>query len=451
MREEAPPSENLDDLRQRKDMFGSTWMLAIVLSASSIVVFWYLGLCQVDIAPIIWILAGLALVQFILNSQSSRCGSAKQLRALASLSQLLGILVMGVAWHLYGGLQQPMFTLFIMLPLFTGALILNFWQQQAALLLLIGVLVSGVLLSPDTNSFIEERYGLGVLSTHLLPAWIPRSRVAFLDVSTSPTYNLMLTGSLAVLASALTATSRAMVALSWRSVVTVATLRDEVEQARRLNSSMVEKAPNCEVLISPANGRILIASERFTEYFGIAGVAAGQFLLDTVAFAYPVVIKRLITAGGEEVQGATVQGREVVLRVRAALIDTGVSSVGASVVVRLSLEPCDEICWRGAVDALSEPVFAINPRGRVIFLNRSAVKAFGIQTEGSAATDLFDKGPGMNRWWDIAPLESTRRMLMRGGRRYLASIRRERVAESVGELSFIHLTERQPANVPALS
>jgi len=445
MKKAAAKSEHVEELRKRKDVFDNTWMLAIVLSASSIIVFWYMGLGQVDVGPIIWTLAGLGLVQFALNSRTAKCATAGELRALAQTSEVFGILVMAVAWHLFGGLQQPMFPIFIMLPLFTGALILTFWQQQVAIILFLAVLSSGVLLSPDTNSFIEERYGLSALATHALPAWIPRSRVAFLDVSTSPTYNLMLTGSLALLSIALTATARAIVALSWRSVDSLETLRQEVAESRQLNALMVENAPTCEVMLTPSTGRILLASERFIARYGVSAPVAGQFLLDIVAFAYPIVIKRLIAVGGEEIQGATLQGREVVLRVRAVLID------GASPMVRLCIEPCDEICWRGAVDALDQPVFAVNPRGRVIFLNRSGIAVFGANVEGSEATDLFDRSPGSSRWWDIAPLESTRRILPRGQRSYLATIRRERIAESIGELSFVHLTEREPAHAPALA
>jgi PAS domain-containing protein len=441
----ASRAENVDELRKRKDVLDNTWMLAITLSASSIIVFWYLGLGQVDIAPIVWTLAALALAQVILNSRTAKCTSGSELRSLAQTGEVVGIIGMAIAWHLFGGLQQPMFPLFIMLPLFTGVLILNFWQQQATILLFFAVLLSGVLLSPDTNSFIEERYGISALSTHVLPAWIPRSRVAFLDVSTSPTYNLMLTGSLAVLAVALTATARAIVALSWRSVDSLEALRVELAEARQLNALMVAKAPAAEVLVTPGTGRILLASERFISQFGVREPAAGQFLLDAVSFAYPIVIKRLITVGGEEIQGANVQSREVVLRVKAGLIE------GTTPMVRLSVEPCDELCWRGAVDAWQQPVFAVNSRGRVVFLNRSAVAVFGSQMEGAEATDLFDRQPGSSRWWDIAPLESTRRVLPRGERTFLATIRRERVAESIGELSFVHLSEREPANAPALS
>jgi len=433
----AAAVEHLDELRKRKHMFDNTWMLAILLSASSVIVFWYLGLGLVQVGPIIWTLAALALVQFIINLGTPKCVSGGELRALARRSQIIGVLIMAGAWHLFGGLQQPMFPLFMMLPLYTGALILNVWQQQTTLILFIGVLATGVLLSPETNSFIAERYGISAFSAHLLPAWVPRSRVAFLDVSTSPTYNLMVTGSLAVLAVALTATSRAIVALSWRSVDSIETLRVEIEQARQHNTLMIEGSPSSELLIIPATGRIVLASRRFMESFAVDGPAAGQFFLDTVAFAYPIVIKRLIAVGGEEIQGATVRGREVVLRVRASLIDSGPSTV-----VRLCVETCDEICWRGAVDALEQPVFAVNSRGRVIFLNRSAIALFGNEVEGSDASGLFEKGLGSSRWWDIAPLESTRRMLPRGDRSYIATIRRERIAESIGELSFIHLAER---------
>ncbi len=438
--------ENLEALRRRKDMFDHTWTLAIVMSAASAIVFWYFGLGQIEISPIIWTLASLALVQFLINTRTLRCTSARQLRSLAKLSQFVGIAAMAVAWHLFGGIQQPTFPLFILLPLFTGAVILDFWQQQMTMVMFLLVLGSGVLLSPDTNSFIAERYGLGVFSTNVLPAWIPRSHPVFLDVSTSPTYNLMLTGSLALLALALNAISRAIVAMSLRSVGLVDALRQELDEAHRLNTSMVENSPASEVLVAQGSGRILHASDRFARAFGLQGGAAGQFLLDTVAFAYPIVIKRLITTGGEEIQGATVQGRDVVLRLRAGIVDSGANGT-----VRLSLEACDDICWRGAADAVDQPIFAVNSRGRVIFLNRSALALFGPGADGSEATDLFDKGIGANRWWDIAPLETTKRVLRKDQRSYLAAIRRRRIAESIGELAYIQLTEREVVRALATS
>ena len=444
MNEMAPNREKLEELRQRKDMFDNTWMLAIVLSASSIIVFWYLGLGEIDIVPIIWTLAALGALQYGINWWSAKCKTAGQLRFVAEISQLTGICVMGVAWHLFGGLQQPTFPMFMMLPLFTGALILNFWQQQTTLAVFLVVLASGVLLSPDTNSFIAERYGLSVLSTQLLPAWIPRSRVAFLDVSTSPTYNLMLTGSLAILTMALSATSRSIIAFSMRLRDQLDSSREELVQARELNVQIIESAPAAEVLLTPTTGRIQHASQRFEELFGSPTGVVGRFILDSVSFAYPIVIKRLMTMGGEEIQGATVRGREAVLRVRAVLIGTGSAQM-----VRLTLESCDEICWRGAVDALDQPVFAVNSRGTVIFLNRTAVAVFGAQAEYSPASTLFDSGPGMTKWWDIGPLENARRMVSRGEHRYLASIRRERIAESIADLSFVHLHEREDANVVA--
>ncbi len=438
--------EHLDELRRRKEVFDNTWMLAVLLSASSVVVFWYLGLGQIDVGPVIWVLAALAPIQFMVNTGTKNSRSGAELRRLAIVSQVLGIGVMGLAWHLFGGLQQPMFPLFIMLPLFSGTLILNFWQQQTAMLVFLCLLASGVLLSPDTNSFIEARYGLGVLSAHPLPAWIPRSRVAFLDVSTSPTYNLMLTGSLAILALALTTTSRAIVALSWRSLDGVEALRDELNQVRDFGTKLVQGAPSVEVLITPVTGKILVASERFNRFFALTEPATGKFLLDAVDFAYPIVIKRLITSGGEEIQGATVQGREVVLRIRAGYIDAG-----AEKSVRLCIEPCDDMCWRRAVDTVDHPMFAVNSRGRVSFLNRSALRILGEHADGADATELFNKGPGMSRWWDIAPLESTRRVLLRGDQRFMVSIRRERIAESIGELSFIQLDERESVRAVSVS
>jgi hypothetical protein len=57
--------------------------------------------------------------------------------------------------------------------------------------------------------------------------------------------------------------------------------------------------------------------------------------------------------------------------------------------------------------------------------------------------ELF--GTGAGHWWNIAPLEVTRRILERNGQRYLAWIRRDKVAPSIGELTFIRLYGYEPA------
>jgi len=111
----------------------------------------------------------------------------------------------------------------------------------------------------------------------------------------------------------------------------------------------------------------------------------------------------------------------------------------------LNIESCDEICWRGALDSLEEPALVVNFRGRVMFLNRAALAVFGEAAEGIEAETLFDSAA--TRWWDIAPLECARRVLQRGGHSYLASIRRERIAPGIGDLSFVHLYERGDVHV----
>jgi PAS domain-containing protein len=433
-----------EELRQRKAVFDNIWMLAIVGAAATAFGSWRLGLVQLDISPIIWTLAALALAQFAATIHGARYTTAAELRTLSCASQLMGITAMGVAWHMFGGIQQPLFPAFIMLPLLAGGLILTFWQQQAALTVFLALLLSGIILAPDANHYIEERYGLTLVSPDALPGWIPKSRVAFTDMNTSPAYDLMAAGTLAVLAIALNAAVRAIIGLFTRFMDRTQALEGEVAAAQALSTQLIATAPSAEVLLVPSTGRILRASDRFIQSFEVSEPVIGQFLLDAVKFAYPGVIKRLMSSGGDEIQGAEVRGREVVLRVHAALIDLGTSQL-----VRLRTESCDEICWRGAVDAIDQPVFAVDSHGSTVFLNRSALAIFGPAAEGSNAGALFDAGSAAARWWDIAPLESARRMLDRNGRRYLASIRRERIAASVGELSFVHLHERDYVHAAA--
>lgn len=430
-----------EDLRRYKVMFDNTWTLSTVLASATVVVSWYFGLVQLDLGPVIWTLAGLALIQFVLQ-QSSRMGTSERVRLLAFSSQLLGTALMGIGWHLFGGLKQPLFPLFIVLPLLPGSLVLRFWQQQLSILAFVGLLATGVLLSPDSNSFIDERYGITINSAHVLPVWIPRSRTVFSDVTTSPAYDLLLVATVVLIAIAVSSTAGALASVCARAADRVRKIEGELARLQELTTQIVTHAPSAEVLVLSKSGRIVNASDRFLRAFDLQQPAAGCFLLDAIEFAYPSVIKRLMAEGGEEIQGARLRGSNVVLRVRAEVMGSGEFAA-------LNMEPCDEICWRGEVDALDEPVFAINADGDVVYLNRPALAVFGERAEGVAATELFESG--VLRWWDIAPLDSARRTLDRGKHRYLVSIRRTRIAESIGELSFIHLHELEPVDAVAMS
>ncbi len=212
-REPTALAAELAATRRYKAMFDNTWTLATVLAATQVVLCWYLRLGQISIAPIIWTLVALMVLQWFLGTAGSQVSSVRGLQWLAFGSQLLGSVLLAVGWHLYGGLQQPLFPLLIVLPLLPGALLLGFWQQQAAVLALLLILSTGVLLSPDSYAFIEEHYGVSALSAHPLPAWIPHSRMAFTEVATSPAYDLALTGAVAFIAIAVSTTARALVSL----------------------------------------------------------------------------------------------------------------------------------------------------------------------------------------------------------------------------------------------
>jgi PAS domain-containing protein len=429
-------SQAVEELRRHKLMFDHTWTLATLLATVLAVACWELGLAQFAVGPVIWALAALAALQYLLNSQSRGAASDSALRHVALASQLLGTALIAVSWHLFGGIQQPLYPLIIVLPLLTGTLVLTFWQQQIAIAAVLLVLASGVLLSPDTNSFIEARYGISLASAHLLPSFVPRSRVVFPDVSTSPAYDLLLTAMVGVVCLAISTTARALVTLCRRDATQVATLAEEVERLRLATRELVTRTP-APVLIASSTGRIVHASDRLIAAFGLED-ASEPFLLDAIAFKHPQVVRQLMTAGGEDVQPATVHGRERLLRVRAEVLPRT-----SSPLTLLTIESGDDLCLRGQLDTLEEPVFAIGADGRLAYLNRAACTLFGPEADGGLATTIFAADTA--HWWEIAPLASARRLLDYHERRYCATIRRVRVAASAGELAFVQLAESRSA------
>jgi PAS domain-containing protein len=428
----APESPAGEELHRHKAMFDNTWTFTTLLAAVVALAWWQLGVAQFAVGPVIWTLAALAAAQSLLNSQARGATSAATLRHLTLGSQLLGTAFVAVSWHLFGGIQQPLYPLIIVLPLLTGTLLLTFWQQQIAIAAIVAVLVSGVLLSPDTNSFIEQRYGIGLASARALPAFLARSRVVFPDVSTSPGYDLLLTTMVAVVCIALSTTARALVTLCQRDTVHVAALDEELERLRQATRELITRTP-APVLVASSTGRIVHASDRLIAAFGLEP-AFEPFLLDVIAFRHPQVVRRLMTDGGEDIQPATVNGRERLLRVRAEVLPRA-----SSPLTLLSIESGDDLCLRSERDSLDEPLFAIGADGRLMYLNRAALALFGPEADGAMATAIFDTRA--TRWWEIAPLPSARHLLDYRERRYSAIIRRVQVAESADDLCFVQLGE----------
>jgi PAS domain-containing protein len=423
----------LADLRQQKALFDNTWTLATALATAAAVSCWYFRLIQFDIAPLLWTLVTLAVVQLAISAYGRQVESCGRVRSLAFLAQLFGTLLIGIAWHLYGGLQQPVFPLLIVLPLLPGVLLLNVWQLQAAVCALLIVLASGVLLSPDGNSFLVQRDGLGLVPAHIVPDWMPRSAVVFPDVNTSPMFDLVLMIAVAVIAVALGASARALASLYRRSAERLRMVSVQLARAEELRSEILTRAPCAMIMVASSNGRILGASEAFAREFGVVE-PVGQFLFDAVAFSYPSAIKRLLQSGGEHLQTVTLGKLDVVLRVRADRIDFDDSPA-----TLLVIERQDGLCWRGQVDALDDPAIGVNAQGLILVSNRAAQSFFNLSTDGSSAVGLFDTATA--RWWNIEPLESARRLLDRNGRRYLVSIHRQRIADSIGEISFIRVCD----------
>jgi PAS domain-containing protein len=426
----------MEELRRHKAMFDNTWTLATLLATVLAVVWWELGLAQFAVGPVVWTLAALASVQYLVNFEMRGVASAQTLRYVALASQLLGTMLFAVSWHLFGGIQQPLYPLIIVLPLLTGALLLTFWQQQIAIVAVLAVLASGVLLSPDTNSFIQQRYGISLASDHLLPSFIPRSRIVFPDVSTSPAYDLLLTTMVGVICLALSTTARALVTLCRRDAAQAASLETEVKRLRHATRELVTRTP-APVLIASSAGRVVHASDRLVEAFGIDD-STEPFLLDVIAFKHPQVVRQLMITGGEDIQPATVLGRERLLRVRAEVLPRT-----SSPLTLLTIESGDDLCLRGQLDTLEQPLFAIGADGRLAHLNRAALALLGPEADGGLATAVFAADAA--HWWEIAPLANARRLFDYRQHRYCASIRRVRIAASVGELSFVHLTESEVA------
>jgi PAS domain-containing protein len=422
--------EGSDTTYRLRGAFERTWLLTTLVATALEVFGWYFGLTQIDVEQVLVLLALLTACQLALASRT-RFASLPSLRAGVLASQLLGTALLGLVWHLTGGLQQPLFPVLIALPLMPAFFVLTLWQRFLTTVALVALLTTGLILAPESsNSFLVQRYGLHSFLPGR-PHWLPASHVAFIDVNTTSPYELMLVTTLAVVAVSIGATAGVIADLSARARERVRNLSREVARLQDLNSELVAQAPSAEILASSATGKIIAASARFTREFALSDYS-GKPLLDAAGFRYPDVIRRLLSAGGEDVQIVTIEGRETLMRIWAVVVAGKDESL-----TRLCFERSDELAWRGAANALEEPLFSISANGQVIFPNRAAVALFGVSLDGRMAESLFDGST--DRWWDISPLDNARRIVRNGQNRYVAAITRERLATTLNEVSIVRL------------
>ena len=433
---------DVEELREFKRLFDYAWWSLIAMACVALILPWYLGLNPLDISPAVALLIAMTVVQLFLNDRAQRNTSAARLQMLAALSQGLGLLGMGIIWHLMGGLQNPTFAAFILLPLLLGPLVLNTWQQYCVLGLSWMLLFSAIVLAPNINSFIDERYGIRLLHSGLLSAWLPKSRSVFPEVTTTPPYDLLMLVTYAITGWALHATSAAITKIVARTLNRNRSLQADKARSEHLIDDLIAHSTSPEILVASTSGKIVKASRRFAEYFELAHPAEGQYLLDAIDFHYPEVIKRLIRDGGDDIQGARVKGRQMMLRIRAGPMSrAGTMSRDDAPLSRMSVEQCEDRCWRGALDAMEEMVLAIDSEGGVCFVNEAASELFG-EPSGAPASDVLRLDGIQAPWWDIAPLDFARRSLTLRKRNFVAIIRRKRIAAGIGAITYVILQER---------
>jgi PAS domain-containing protein len=423
---------------QRRRLFDTAWVLILVLICVVVLVPWLFGIVGQSVSPAVAILAGVAIAHRILAAGAHRVGTEAALARTAPAQHLLGILALGVVWHLQGGMQHPMFLIFLLVPVFVGSLVLNVWQQQAALVLTVALTAVSLSLEPDLRALVEQELGSSATRlSALLPAW-PRDPILFEDLRAPADYQLLVLGTFALAALTVGAVSDGMASFIARLTGKAVALEEEAARARRLVATMVDSAPVSEVIVAAATSRIVQASAQFRSTFELAD-PAGHFLLDVLPFAYPEMIRRLLDQGGEARQTIRLRERTLSLRIRAATMPEQ-----AERLVRLQIEPDNELSLRRTLDGLDDAVVVLDVNHAISYMNEPATALFGGSDRVRRGSDLPSPAGAAFRWWDLGPRATARRELVLAGRTYLASLRRAGVAEGLESMTVLHLREAVP-------
>src|SRR5690348_8933833 len=109
-----------------------TWLLTLFAAVLATCLPWFTGTFDIDFAAASWalLLLGAVYVGMSLVTSAQDFTEPTRRRLLTAL-HVLAIIVMGYLWLRAGGLQNPVFLLAFMLPVF-GATVLSRWQPYGS-------------------------------------------------------------------------------------------------------------------------------------------------------------------------------------------------------------------------------------------------------------------------------------------------------------------------------
>lgn len=395
------PADAISSWRVRKRLLetGMVWMLILVFVA--ITVPWFLRVLAIDLAPAARATFAYTVVHVLVSMITDRMHRPRSLLAAAVLLQSIGIVFLGLLWHLVGGVQTPMLLLAFFPPVIASGILLGRWQTYLAALLSITVVTSVALAeSPELRWYFSQ---LGISLDRIPRALpflpLPGRPQPFPSLLGQPAYSFVLLEGFAALLLVCAWLSQSLSGAVLRLYAPLGSPADGVSHPQDIFEAALKASAAPAVLVFAEGAHVLLASDSFLRSMLLHGEnLVGRDLFELIRFSEPDRVRSLIAEDGREMPFCAYWvGDEA--RVASLQVDP-FQCRGESYACLRFVDRTDLYYLQTALQAVNEPLVVIGTDDRLCYANRAAEQLFGELHFGLEAAAVLERRELPERWWD---------------------------------------------------
>lgn len=399
-------------LRERKRLFDDVWLVTLVVVFVAIAVPWFVQALEVELAPIAWSLFAFGVVHLASMLAADMIRSERVLLALAFGQQVVGVLFLGLVWHLAGGLHNPLLLLVFALPVIAAGLSTG-GQSFASALLAIATAAGVALFEAPELRWYLERAGLPLGALGLRADALSDLARPFPGLAAPASYHFVALQLFAVLLFAVAMLTESFRSLLMRLYARVRLSHDALGDARAFAAEVLAAAPVPSALVYRDTYKVTLASRSFLRQFDVEPQALPERdLFALIEFAYPEVVQELIAGGGTAPLVTYRAGGET----RIAQMQVHAFEHAGTRLAHVSIDDVSgTYALQAGFDALDEACIVIGTGRRLLHLNRAARALVGEASLGAEAAQALAE-PGLaDDWWELGPRsEQERQVMLRG-------------------------------------
>jgi PAS domain-containing protein len=435
----------------RIHLLNDIWLLTIVAIVVATGLPWFANDYDVDLGTASVGLLALGAIHVAFSLLATSFAHARWHSRALTLFHTAGVLLLAFIWSHVGALQNPLFLLVFVLPVF-GAIFLSRWQPYVVAGVSIAA-VGGVALSqaPELRWYARALLGTDAPLTSLLGHPSTAAPASFTGFYAPSSYLLVLLEVFAVLLIACAVAAEYVGLIVERLNGHALIARSEAQRSQELWAALIEQLPIPVLLVVPATLTVVSASASTRACLGGDDQPLeGRPLFEILHCTYPETVQTLLKGADGEAPTTVIRvGDELRLACVRVLHVTHKEQRLALLTVH---DVTDVFCLKAALDTSEYAALVTDSRGRVMVYNERAAGLFGMTRAGVPAADLLPQAESGPIWWE-AGLTGRRKLHVQIGTRVYqitsSAVRFPGETDPLYAVSILPVAEGTPSDTPA--